>query len=69
MPSHSERCDKCQFWLPMSEVCRRYPPVIQPAGMSHGVQCIGSGFPKVRIDWWCGEFRAATAAASEGGGR
>jgi hypothetical protein len=59
-PTTPQTCAGCKFiWSvtedPPNGFCRRNPPTLKVDGNS-------SAHIPVRLDWWCGEYRAAAKA-------
>lgn len=66
-----EGCGNCRFYLddPMSKggVCRRLPPVPVMLGLKNGPNGVypevGTCWPEVMRDRWCGEYEATVGVA------
>ena len=52
-------CSECRFFDPSMSRCRRFPPIKQPDAM--GV----IGFPVVRANSWCGEYKSSRSLMSD----
>lgn len=47
-------CENCRFYYEEGRQCRRYPPTVYGCDEDNGT---AYGFPYMRIDEWCGEFK------------
>jgi hypothetical protein len=56
-----ESCEKCKFWTWAKNqgnkgVCRRFPPIPMMVGANDQGPIIGSQFPIMMGEGWCGEY-------------
>jgi len=62
MSNGERQCSKCDFYDPKSKKCHFQPPVFQyvfkPNGPNTGNVEREGGWPSVRPEEWCGQFKA-----------